>query len=301
MSVEENILQIITMLIDDENSKNITLESRLKNDLGIDSLKMLELCVEIENVFNITINEGVGGIETVQDLIDLVLSDNCSRLGLSYNIEDYPLPKTKKDVKRLKKYMWLSKMLWRFEVSGVENIPTDKNYILCPNHQSHFDSLWVWTAISKNRVNLDKICCLAKQEHLQSKKSKTGLVMLGGIPVDRSGNTTPAMKRAIHCIQDGYSVLIHPEGTRTLDGKMQKFKGGSAKLAIDTDVAIIPVFIDGAWDIFPPHRKMPKIFRFGGRYPIKISFGKPIQPNNKTVEELTSILQSEVEKLGGAT
>ena len=93
-------------------------------------------------------------------------------------------------------------------------------------------------------------------------------------------------------------MLLHPEGTRTLDGKIREFKGGAAKLAIDAGVPLIPVRIEGAWDIFPPHRKIPNIFSRKGRYPISIVFGKPITPDGKSVEELTAMLQNEVERLG---
>ena len=93
-------------------------------------------------------------------------------------------------------------------------------------------------------------------------------------------------------------MLIHPEGTRTLDGKIQNFKGGAAKLAIDANVPLIPVRIEGAWNIFPPHRKLPRIFGLKGSYPLNISFGKPIEPDGRNVEELTAVLQSEVEGLG---
>jgi len=180
-------------------------------------------------------------------------------------------------------------------VSGLENLPADGRYILCPNHQSYLDSIWIWTAIGHKRVDLRKITCLAAEVFLPSKFT---LAMLGGIPVERNGNTIPAMKRGLACIRDGYTMLIHPEGTRTRDGKMHEFKGGAAKLAIDANVPIIPVRIDGAWDIFPPHKKRPKIFRFGGRYPISITFGKPIEPDGKNIEGLTALVQGEVERLG---
>ncbi|MCL2807176.1 MAG: 1-acyl-sn-glycerol-3-phosphate acyltransferase [Coriobacteriia bacterium] len=169
---------------------------------------------------------------------------------------------------------------------------------LCPNHQSYFDSTWIWAAVRKRQPHLQKFCCLAAEVFLSS---KFALAMLGGIPVERSGNTIPAMKRALACLQEGSFMLIHPEGTRSRDGKMHEFKGGAAKLAIEAGVPIIPVRIDGAWDIFPPHKKLPKIFRFGRRYPIKISFGAPLYPEGKSVNELTALTQKAIEQLGGAS
>ncbi|MDR2589977.1 MAG: 1-acyl-sn-glycerol-3-phosphate acyltransferase [Oscillospiraceae bacterium] len=291
--IEDILIDIIT---NNAETENVSLDSHLKYDLGIDSLTMMVICNDIENELNLKIADDLINVETVLNLIEIVKNNN--KNGILYDINNYPLLKTEQHVEKLKKYMKLSKIVWRFNVTGVENIPTGKNYILCPNHQSHFDSLWIWTAIGEKNVDLYKICCLAKQEHLDSSSSRKGLLMLGGIPVDRRGNTVPAMQRALACIKDGYTMLIHPEGTRTLDGKIHEFKGGAAKLAIDANVPLIPVRIEGAWNVFPPHRKRPKIFSWKGSYPLSISFGKPIKPDGKSVEELTVQLQSEVEKLG---
>ena len=93
-------------------------------------------------------------------------------------------------------------------------------------------------------------------------------------------------------------MIIFPEGTRSRDGKIHEFKGGAAKLAIDADVPLIPVRIEGAWNIFPPHRKLPRIFGWKGSYPLYISFGEPIFAEGRSVEELTALLQSAVEGLG---
>ena len=292
-SAKDIVLKIIT---NHTNDYSVTLDSRFQYDLNFDSLTMITICVEIEEAFNISIADNMGAaVKTVNDLVTLIECGCSGNCDVAYDIKEYPLPKTKKHVRWLKLLMCLSRLAWRFNVLGLDNIPSDSRYIICPNHQSFFDSLWIWTAIGHKRVNLQKICCLAAEIFLSHKSM---LAMLGGIPVERSGNTIPAMKQGLACVQSGYTMLIHPEGTRSRDGKLHNFKGGAAKLAIDADVPIIPVHIDGAWNIFPPHKKRPKIFRLGRRYPITISFGKPIMPNGKSVEQLTTLVQNEVEQLG---
>lgn len=262
---------------------------------------MLELCVGVENSFDILLADDMGEVKTVQDLLDRIggSTNNSAQSGPDYNIEDYPLPKTRQHIRALKRYMALSRFFWKFEVSGLEHIPQDGNYILTPNHQSLFDPLWIWTAVSGKQAHLSKVCCLAAELF---QKSSYRMAMFGGIPVERSGNTIPAMKRCAECLQDGYSVLIFPEGTRSRDGLMHDFKGGAAKLAIDAGVKIVPARIDGAWDIFPPHEKCPKIFNWKKlrRHTIKITFGAPISPEGKNVESLTEHLQNTVAQLGEA-
>lgn len=300
--IEEIIYEIISNLASPQEEMELTPQLRLNEDLVFDSLTMLDMYAQIESALDINIIENIERMETIEDIITLAKSGECSgkkSKDKTYDIMDYPLNKKRIHVASFKFLMKLSKVLWKFEVNGVENIPKEKNYILCPNHESHLDGLWVWSA--NPYKNILKICCLAKQEHLDSKVSQFGLAVLGGIPVDRYGNPLPAMKRCSKCIKDEqYSVLIHPEGTRTRDGKMNEFKSGSAKLSIDTGVSIIPVRIDGAREIYNPDSMLPKVFNWKklSRFTLKISFGKPITPEGKSVKEITLLLKKAVEELG---
>jgi len=288
-NVETTILQIVSSLASRDSLKNITLNSKLKYDLGFDSLTTLEMCVEIESALKVSIEGKLGKIKTIGDIVSLVENNESYSRDVKYNINDYPLPKTEKHIRKLRRLMRISNFIWHFKVSGLENLPTDDNYILCPNHQSLYDSFWIFTAMGHGLINQQKICCLAAEMFLPYNDI---LAMVGGIPVERNGNTVPAMTRALECIKGGYTMLIFPEGTRSRDGKIHEFKGGAAKLAIDADLPLIPVRIDGAWDIFPPHKKRPKIFGWRGRYPLTISFGKPISPEGRSVDELTTQLHT---------
>ena len=180
------------------------------------------------------------------------------------------------------------------KISGIENVPKDKKIIFCPNHESYFDAMWVTSALQKNGFDFDRICCLAAKHLLERKLMKKAFVALGGIPVERNGNTAPAIKRATECLQgkDCY-MIIHPEGTRTRIGELGEFKNGAAKLAIETGVKIIPVCINGAYQIFPPSAKLPRIINWRKlcRYPLQISFGPAIDPKGKTEDEITQLIR----------
>ncbi|MDR2586502.1 MAG: 1-acyl-sn-glycerol-3-phosphate acyltransferase, partial [Prevotellaceae bacterium] len=270
--IESTVIQIISSIVNRNAAENVTPESRLKYDLSFDSLTMLEMCAEIESALNVSIENKIGNVKTVSDVIKLIENNGAFNKDVEYDINDYPLPKTKQHIRRLKRFMRLSRFTWHFKVVGLENLPIDGKYILCPNHQSYYDILWVLTAIGHKRIDLHKVCCLAAEMFLSYNDV---MAMLGGIPVERSGNTVPSMNRALSCIKEGYTMIIFPEGTRSRDGKIHEFKGGAAKLAIDANVPLIPVRIEGAWNVFPPHRKRPKIFSWKGSYPLHISFGKP--------------------------
>lgn len=288
--------QIINLLKRFCSTNEITKTSFIKEDLGVDSLTMFDICSQIEGTLNINIFDKLGSVSTVEDLIKLTQSANGNIKTMTYNINDYPIQKTNKDIRRLNLFGKLSKSLYDVKVFGMENISNTENYILCPNHESHFDGMWIWTAISP-AVDFNKICCLAKQEHLEHLITKVGLAMVGGIPVDRTGNTAPAIERALQCLKnDKCLMLIHPEGTRTRTGKLGEFKQGAAKLSIESGVKIIPVCISGAYEIFPPGRRLPRLFDWKHfcKYPLKIQFGTPIEPNGKNAAEITEEIRRQI-------
>ena len=137
--------------------------------------------------------------------------------------------------------------------------------------------------------------CLAA-EHLKDKAfMKRAFRALGGIPVDRSGNTVPAMKRAAELLrQKGVCMLIHPEGTRSRSGELGEFKLGAAELAKETGVKIVPVCIDGAYEIYPPNVKIPHCFNWRKcrPYRLKVSFGEVIDVRDLSKEEITDRIKT---------
>lgn len=275
-------------------------EMKLKEDLGMDSLSIFELGSLIEEKYRLNISDKLGELVTVNDLLLLIKNPEkkSGEENSAYDVSRYPVVQDKKIKARLKKYVRWSRTLWNIEVKGVENIPAKGTYILAPNHESRLDALWILSGLSK-RIDLNrKICCLSADEHLQKKYYKV-MNALGGIPVNRTGNTAPSIKRMEECLRDGYIAIIHPEGTRTRSGKLGEFKDGTAKVAIDTGVPIIPVRISGAYAIFPYDRKFPKVFDYKHfrRYRVTIDIGEIIVPQNMSKEEITKEIREQIIKM----
>ncbi len=65
-----------------------------------------------------------------------------------------------------------------------------------------------------------------------------------------------AIDRAVENIRRGYPMLIFPEGTRSQSAKVGQFKGGSLKLAVESEATIVPVTIDGAYKVLEEGRKL---------------------------------------------
>lgn len=289
----DQVCQILRPVIRRESE--ITPASRLREDLGMDSLEVYELCAGLEKAFGISaaavLHEGV----TVGELAALV-EGGVSESRREDGIPDvYPRPKADRDMRIYQCFMTLSRSLWRVEAQGLEHIRPGEHYLFCPNHESYLDGLWVAGCLDGG-IQRD-MCALAADHLFARSVFRWGLTALGGIPVQRDGNTAPAVRRAAACLASGkYHLLIHPEGTRTRSGQLGEFKKGAARLSLETGVKIIPVCISGAYEIFPPQRKLPRLFNWRclRRYPLRIRFGAPVSPEGRTAEEITGELRTRI-------
>ncbi len=280
--------------------ENITRNHRLVEDLGIDSLKMYELYTTLETEFHEDITASIQTIRTVGELYDALVDEHSSE-GDNIDLSKYPLPKSEKDIKKLANAMSRMQFLWKLEVKGIENVPKDDTYLVCVNHECHFDGVFVFSALYNHKlIDLDKICIMAKREHLESKKTQKWLKLLGGIPVDRYGMSAPSIRRSVQVIRGGYTYLIHPEGTRTRDGKLGEFKLGAAKLAEETGKKILPVRIDGVYEIYPYDRKYPRLFdwKHFKRYRVEITFGEPIAQGDKSTKQFMDAVRDSIVRMG---
>ena len=153
----------------------------------------------------------------------------------------------------------LSRRLWKMNIEGLENIPTDGPAIICPNHISFFDSVFVMTFVGRN------ISFVGKAEYMGSWKTRVAFPLLGMIPIDRSGGerSQAALDAASAVLRRRELFVIYPEGTRSRDGYLYRGRTGAARLALDTGCPIFPVGIVGTAEIQRPDAKLPRPFGHG--------------------------------------
>ena len=103
---------------------------------------------------------------------------------------------------------------------------------------------------------------------------------LGAVPVNQENKSSAAslLRQVMGFIEDGYSVLIFPEGMRSPDGKLLPLEGGVALIASKTDTPIVPVWLQGTYEAYPIHYRVP--------HPKKITvvFGAPILPEELSAD-----------------
>jgi len=164
-------------------------------------------------------------------------------------------------------------------VKGLYNIRPDRSYIYMSNHQSNFD---IPVALAYLPF---KFRWVAKAELFKIPIFGSAMYKSGHINIDRSNRRAAykSLKTAAKNIQEGISVLIYPEGTRSKDGNIRPFKKGGFLLAVESGTPIVPVIIHGTWPIMPKN----KIIIKPGNVTIEIK--APIVTkdyNRKTKDEL---------------
>ena len=147
--------------------------------------------------------------------------------------------------------------LWFKEVKSLQNIPKKGAFIVAANHASYMDHLIIVCILIKHLNR--KVHFLSKKEHFDNPLKAAWHRYAGAIPLDRQAGGKEALRWAIKALKKGKIIAIHPEGTRTLNGKLQKAKTGAARLALAAKVPIIPVGLIGTFEILPKGKYIPKL------------------------------------------
>lgn len=136
------------------------------------------------------------------------------------------------------------------KINGTFHINRRGSSIVMANHQSNFD-IPVLLAYLPMQFRW-----LAKAELFKIPVFGKAMRGCGYISIDRSDRESAfkSLAKAAATIKSGTSVLVFPEGTRSLDGMIKPFKKGPFVLAVDAGVPIIPVVINGTWSIMPKNR-----------------------------------------------
>ncbi len=191
--------------------------------------------------------------------------------------------------------LWARLQLWAagvpYTISGTEILDPGKAYIFAGNHESAFDIPLCFAAIPNHLVSLAKI------ELKRIPVFGWAMLMAGHIFVDRKNRerAIKSMEKARWSIErNPRSILIYPEGTRSLDGEIHNFKKGAAVLGMTLGIPIVPMAMCGtsavvrknSWDLRPQ--------------PIELRLGQPIETNSYNYDQrnqLTRELQQAVIKL----
>ncbi len=299
-----------------KSEKGVCPTDHLELDLGIDSLGRVELLVALERALNDRIpDEVMAKASTVRELIleiGRLVPDEEGRRG--------PIPQAKsqalwneilneepaEDV--IKKVnlapnraailgmllfseilRLVFKVIWRLEVFGTENIPRTGRCVLCANHSSYLDGFIIAASVPAGlRKDLFLVGYRAYFE-VPLVRNITKLIRV--IPIDPGLRLMETMQASSYVLRNDRMVCIFPEGERTIDGEVKKFKKGVGILAKELNVPLVPVYITGSYESWPRTKRLPR------PHPIKITFGRPFSFEELRKEGLRSGAKDDYEAI----
>ncbi len=187
--------------------------------------------------------------------------------------------------------------LWIKEVDGLQNVPKKGAFIVAANHASYMDHFIIMCTLVPHLNR--KVHFLSKKEHFSNPIKSMWHKWAGAIPLDRQSGGKEALKWAVQALKQGKIIAIHPEGTRTLTGKLQEGKTGTARLSLAAKVPVVPIGLIGTFEILPKGKYIPKLKR------ATMNIGKPIyfdkycnkKVTKQLLRKLTNNIMKEIAKL----
>jgi 1-acyl-sn-glycerol-3-phosphate acyltransferase len=162
----------------------------------------------------------------------------------------------------------------RVRVEGLENIPAGV-CLFAANHTSNADAAAIVWAIPR------RLAIFGRKSLFDIPIVGLAFRLAHFVPVDRGNREAgvAAVKQGVEYIKSGSSFLVYPEGTRSPDGRLLRFKKGSFVMAIEAGIPIVPVACSGA------HRVMKKKSLVIHPGKITVRLGKPIDAAGYTIEQ----------------
>jgi len=263
----------------------------LELDLGLDSMQRVELLTALEQQLGGAVPEArLAEIYTVRDLVHAVLEsagrgEGGTRASAAAwaTIFDEPmtdpsvLPLAKPDLPAEIFFFVLSRLIamlaqdrFEFKVNGIENLPENGPYLLCSNHQSYIDPLLLASTLPWKIFR--EAFAVGTSDIFGAGFMRWLARQLRVVVLDPDANLVPAMRAGEFGLKHGRVLILYPEGERTNDGNLRIFRRGAAILSIHTRAPVVPIAIEGFYDVWPRHKKLPK---FG---PLEMTIGKPMIP-----------------------
>ena len=157
-------------------------------------------------------------------------------------------------------------VVYRCRCWGVRNIPADGPVLSLSNHQSFYDPIVIGFGASKRHFY-----SLGRHTLYQTPIARLFERVANSIAVQQGAGDTKAMKKCIEVLKEGQALMLFPEGARTMTGNVEKFETGAMLIIKRAKPTVIPVAVEGVYDVWPRGQSKPK---FTGR--LGVMYGEPI-------------------------
>ena len=301
------------------------------DELGLTSLERVELMMALEESFQVTVDEtGFSSARTVEDLEKLVASpESQSPIG-NTNLQS-PIDHIESSIANRQppivfpawnRSMWarlarrvslptwilpLGRVFARVTVTGLEHLEHAQGpVIFAANHQSHFDAPVILDSLPP-RWRYRTAPAMMKEffnAHFFPDRHSRGewftnslnyylsALFFNAFPLTQgSAGTRQTLRYMGEIVEDGYSILIFPEGRRADSGEIAKFQPGVGMIASRLGVPVVPVRLRGLDQVLPRHARWPSVSR------ASCTFGRPITLTGNDYAALAAQVEAAVKAL----
>ncbi len=166
----------------------------------------------------------------------------------------------------------LLRVYHRLEIDGRENLPASGSFVIVANHSSHLDAVALLSALPLRSIHRAFPAAASDYFFTTLPKVAFSAVVVNAMPFDRKEHPRQSLDLCRQLLESpGHILILFPEGTRTVDGEMGRFKPGIGFLTAGTEIPVVPAFLAGAFKAWPKGKWVPRPRK------LKIVIGKPLE------------------------
>jgi len=179
------------------------------------------------------------------------------------------------------------------EVEGREWVKELKRpAIFAANHSSHADTSLILYSLTDAARDRTVVAAAADYWFKHPILGNIVSLFLNTFPFSRTGGAQAQLHSSSQLLKSGWNLVLFPEGSRSPDGRIQEFKPGVGFLAKETGTPVVPLHIQGAFQVMPRHQRLP----VPGK--VRVRIGKPMLPEEKEgTREFTARVEKAVRTL----
>ncbi len=270
--------------------------THLELDIGLDSMARVELLVHLTSTFDFEItDEETQTLHTVGDLVAAVRSRvealpgaretaaPWERLLRTPPVDDpfvaqlaKPKPVRAVILFAIMKIVYAASWVTiGLRATGTEYLPRRGPYLISPNHQSYVDPFLIVAALPFRTFR--NLFFVGAAEFFETPFMRWLARLLNVVPIDPDAKLVSAMQVGAEGLRQGRVLVLFPEGERSIDGEVRAFRKGAAILSHHLGAPIVPVAIDGAWDLWPRGQRINwSAFLPWHRTRVRVRFASPV-------------------------
>jgi 1-acyl-sn-glycerol-3-phosphate acyltransferase len=277
-------------------------DNDLTLDLGLDSLGRVELAALLAEELGLDLDDGaVMAVGTVGDLAALVATAATAAPTAHPPGTDFhawarvaPARRARAALQQAALFPLVDRLCRPLQVEGLAQVrAVQPPFLLVANHTSHLDTAVILRALPPLRRARLAVAAAADYFYQRRVPGVLASLALGTFPLARQGDQVRAsLDYCRRLVEQEWALLLYPEGTRAVDGRLQPFKPGAGLLATRLRLPVVPVHLDGLYTVLPKGTHWPR------PGPVRVRFGTPLElPPSTSCEAATKALEDAVRVL----